>query len=65
MIFLIAPLTDQISVFCSRCRVLKEMFGHGKDRVKSIPKADRGIGKLVSQILLKMSGKFVQSGFGN
>ena len=41
------------------------MFGHGKDRVKSIPKADRGIGKLVSQILLKMSGKFVQSGFGN
>ncbi|XP_066023713.1 furin-like protease kpc-1 isoform X2 [Pocillopora verrucosa] len=27
-------------------------------------KADRGIGKRVSQILLKMSGKFVQSGFG-
>ena len=42
--------------------MLKEMFGHGKDRVKSIPKADRGIGKLVSQIELKMSGKFVQSG---
>ena len=33
-------------------------------RVKSIPKADRGIGKRVSQIVLKMSGKFVQSGFG-
>ena len=29
-----------------------------------IPKADRGIGKRVSQIVLKMSGKFVQSGFG-
>ena len=39
------------------------MFGHGKGRVKSIPKADRGIGKRVSQIVLKMSGKFVQSGF--
>ena len=64
MIFLIAPLTDQISVFSSRCRVPKEMSGHGKGRVKSIPKADRGIGKRVSQILLKMSGKFVQSGFG-
>ena len=48
----------------SRCRVPKEMSGHGKGRVKSIPKADRGIGKRVSQILLKMSGKFVQSGFG-
>ena len=33
-------------------------------RVKSIPKANRGISKRVSQIELKMSGKFVQSGFG-
>ena len=32
--------------------------------VKSNPKADRGIGKHVSQIVLKMSGKFVQFGFG-
>ena len=40
------------------------MSGHGKGRVKSIPKADRGIGKRVSQIVLKMSGKFAQSGFG-
>ena len=47
----------------SRCRVPKEMSGHGKGRVKSIPKADRGIGKRVSQIVLKMSEKFVQSGF--
>ena len=47
-----------------RCRVPKEMSGHGKCRVKSIPKADRGIGKCVSQIVLKMSGKSVQSGFG-
>ena len=46
----------------SRCRVPKEMSAHCKG--KSIPKADRGIGKRVSQILLKMSGKFVQSGFG-
>ena len=42
----------------------KEMSGHGKGRVKSIPEADRGIGKRVLQIVLKMSGKFVQSGFG-
>ena len=57
MILQIAPLTDQISVLC-------EMSGHGKGRVNSIPKADRGIGKRVSKIVLKMSGKFVQSGFG-
>ena len=42
----------------------KEMSGHGKGRVKSIPKADGEIGKCVSQIVLKMSGIFVQSGFG-
>ena len=48
----------------SRCRVPQEMSGHGKGRVKSIPEADRGIGKRVLQIVLKMSGKFVQSGFG-
>ena len=34
----------------SRCRVPKEVSGHGKGRVKSIPRADRGIGKLVSRI---------------
>ena len=38
--------------------------GRVKGRVKSIPKADRGISKRVSQIVLKMSGKFIQSGFG-
>ena len=36
----------------------KEMSGHGKGRVKSIPKAGRGIGKRVSQIVLKRSGHF-------
>ena len=29
----------------------KEVFGHGKGRVKSIPKADWGIGNRVSQIV--------------
>ena len=48
----------------SRCRVPKEMSGHDKGRVMSIPKADRGISKRVSQIVLKMSRKFIQSGFG-
>ena len=32
----------------SRCRVSKEMSGHGKGRVQSIPKADRGISKRVT-----------------
>ena len=41
----------------SICRVPKEMCGHGKGRVKSTPKADRGIGKRVSQ----MSGKCLYS----
>ena len=42
----------------------KEVSGHGKGRVKSIPKADKGIGRRASQIVFKMSEKFVQSGFG-
>ena len=33
-------------------------------KVKSIPKADREIGKRVSQVVLKMSGKFIQPGSG-
>ena len=48
----------------SRCRVPKEVFGHGEGRVKSIPKGDRGIGKRVSWIILKVSGKFIQPGSG-
>ena len=48
----------------SRCKVPKEVFGHGKGRVKSIPKADRGIRNRESQIVLKMSGKFIQPGSG-
>ena len=38
-----------------------EVSGHGKGR--SIPKSDRGIGKRVSLIVRKMSGKFLQSCF--
>ena len=37
------------------------MSGHGKGRVNSIPKPDRGIGKRVSQIVLKMSGHFLNA----
>ena len=43
----------------SRCRVPKEVYGHGKGRVKSIPKADWGIGKRVPQIVSMTSGKFI------
>ena len=43
----------------SRCRVPKKVSGHDKGRVKSIPEADRGIGKRVPQIVGKTSGKFI------
>ena len=48
----------------SRCRVPKEVSGHCNGRVKSILKADKGIGKRVSRVVLKMSGKFIQPGSG-
>ena len=47
----------------SRRTVPKEVSGHGEGRVKSIPKGDRGIGKRVSRIILKVSRKFIQPGF--
>ena len=48
----------------SRSRVSKEECGRNKGRVKPIPKADRGIGKRVSQMVLKTSEKFIQPGSG-
>ena len=42
----------------------KEVSGYCNGKVKSIPKADRGIGKRVSQVVFKMFGKFVQPGSG-
>ena len=48
----------------SRCRVPKEVSRHCNGRVKSILKADKGIGKRVSRVVLKMSGKFIQPGSG-
>ena len=42
----------------------KEVSGHCNGRVKSILKADKGIGKRVSRVVLKMSGKFMQPGSG-
>ena len=38
----------------------KEVYG----KVKSIPKADRGIGKRVPLVVLTISGKFLQTGSG-
>ena len=43
----------------SGCRVPKEVYGHGKGRAKSIPKAYWGIGKRVPQIVRKTSAKFI------
>ena len=42
----------------------KEVSGHYNGKVKSILKADRGIGKRVSQVVLKMFGKLIQPGSG-
>ena len=39
------------------------MYGHGKGRVKSIPKAYWVIGKRVLQIVRKTSGKFIKPGY--
>ena len=65
--FTICPTHIDVGQSCgsnSRCRVPKEVSGHCNGKVKSIPKADRGIGKRVSQVVLKMSGKFIQPGSG-
>ena len=43
----------------SRCRVPKEVYGHGKGRVKSIPNVYWEIRKRVPQIVRKTSGKFI------
>ena len=43
----------------SRCIVPKEVCGHSKGRVKSIPNAYWGIGERVPQIASKTSGKFI------
>ena len=69
MILQFAPLRSNLGVGWSRDsnsrgRVSKEECGRNKGRVKSIPKADRGIGKRVSQMILKMSEKFIQPGSG-
>ena len=48
----------------SRCRVPKEVSSHCNGKVTSIPKPERGIGKRVSQVVLKISGKFILPGSG-
>ena len=42
----------------SRCRVPKEISGHSKVGLSRFQKLIGGIGKCVSQIVLKMSGHF-------
>ena len=70
MILQITPLTDQISVLGGivvpvadvGCQTkFPAMVKVGLSR---FPKLMGGISKLVSQIVLKTSGKFIQSGFG-
>ena len=43
----------------SRFRVPKEVYGHGKGWVKSIPNTYWGMGERVPQIVHKTSGKFI------
>ena len=42
----------------------KEVSGQCNGKAKLTPKADSGIGKRVSQVVLKISGKFIQPGSG-
>jgi len=44
----------------TRCRVPKELSGHGKTK----PKANRGINKISSQLILNETGIFIQPGSG-
>ena len=62
--FIICPTHRWSRGSNSGCEVPTEVSGHFKGRVKSIPKADREIGKRVLQIVPKMSGKFIQPGSG-
>ena len=48
----------------TRCRVPQAVSGHGKSGKGKLPKADRGIAKHVSQMLLKQTGVFIQAGSG-
>ena len=44
----------------TRCRIPKEVSGHkGK-----VPKADRGVGKRILQLILSSTGKLIQVGSG-
>ena len=43
---------------------LKEVSSLCNGKVTSIPKPERGIGKRVSQVVLKISGKFILPGSG-
>jgi len=45
------------------CRVPQEIAEHKKDS-KNVPKAERGIGKQVSQFILLKTGKFLPAGSG-
>ena len=64
MILQFAPLIDVGWSRGSNSRCGVPLSGHCKGRVKSIPKADSEIGKRVPQIVLKVSGKFIQPGSG-
>ncbi len=44
----------------TRCRVPKEVSGH----TEKLPKADRGVGGHISQILFNHTGKLIQVGSG-
>ena len=47
-----------------KCRVPQSISGHGRGKIKKWPKAERGIGKGESAMILKESGIFIQVGSG-
>ena len=45
-------------------RVPQSMSGHSRGKIKKWPKAERGIGKRESAMILKETGIFIQVGLG-
>jgi len=47
-----------------KCRVPQSMSGHGGGKTAKWPKAERGIGKRESALILRETGVFIQVGSG-
>ena len=48
----------------TRCRIPPALSNHGEGRSKIWPKGDRGVGKEDSEMVLRLTGVFIQTGSG-